>query len=330
MADPQVTPARDTTGLRARLKDVRVMTAPRPWLLALLALGPALAGCLAGQETGSCQVENVLPVAWHQPGLYEAVPIDDPVNGWTFEQDEPEPGLPFQSGAWDDAVGYQGYALTRVTWSSDIAPEPVSDGPRVGSMDRFELSRDGRLTATLPGNVTQAQAREAFMTFTGSVTEAGQDQRERWLEAFMEPPSPSGPRVGDPHDQAATRHQVHLDAPLTTDALVGDPPVPGQPQRVTDPGAAEITYGDWIFRIEVPERSVPVPPGTRLARSISVDALDRVHVQVWQVPDHGPALQGVLVRLFHEAGLPAPDIATGALAVPDGCQARYELLAQHP
>lgn len=302
----------------------------RVWVLALLAVSPVLTGCLDTDGGPTCQAKNVLPVTWHQPGLYEAVPVDDPVNGWTFEARELEPGLPFHSEAWDAALGHGNHALTRVTWRSGLVDEAAPDGLTVWTMGRFELRPGGILTATLPGNATEAQIRDAFMTFTGSVTEADEDQRHVWLAAFMEEPSPSGPRIGTDRQVDTTRHRVDLDAPLTTDALIGDPPVPGPPEHVSGIGGTEVAYGDWTFQIEVPSKTVPVPPGTRLARGLTVDALDRVHVQVWQVPGDGPSLQGVLARLFQEAGLPDPDIPAGTLVVPDGCQDRYTPLAQGP
>lgn len=304
----------------------------RVWVLALLAVSPVLAGCLGADGAPACPAKNVLPVTWHQPGLYEAVPVDDPVGGWIFEQRELEPGLPFHSEAWEAALGHGNYTLTRVTWTSPLAGTPgsLAQDPTVGSTVRFELGPGGELTATLPGNTTEDRIHDAFMSVTGSVTEADEDRRQRWLTAFMEEAPPSGPRIGIDRQADLTRHRVHLDATLTTDALVGDPPVPGPPEHVADTGRTEVTYGDWSFQIEVPSKTVPVPPGTRLARGMTIDALDRVHVQVWQVPEDATALEGLLARLFQEAGLPGPDIPPGALVVPDGCQDRYTPLAKGP
>lgn len=297
-------------------------------LLALGLLSVGLTGCLADQEGPPCEAENVLPVAWHQPGLYDAIPVDDPADGWAFEQRDPDPGLPFHSETWAAALGPGDASLTRIVWASGFVDDAEPGELSVWALGRFVLTPDRGLSATLPADATIDEVREPFMTVTGSVTEADLEQREAWLERFME--ARSAPTHGLRDGPSLARHLVRLDGPLATDALLGDPGLPDAAQEAMDVGHVRVTRGDWTFHLELPMRSVSVPSGTRLTRAITVDALDRVNVQLWQVPENATALQAVLDRSFQEAALPAPEIPPHSLAVPPGCQARYQPLAQGP
>ncbi len=294
----------------------------------LLALAAAMAGCVATQEAPACEAQNVLPIAWHQVGLYQAVPMADPVDGWRFEQHDPEPGLPFQSKAWDQEVGHRNYTLTRIVWASGLVADPEPGELSVWALGRFVLTPDRGLTATLPVDAAIDEVRGPFMTVTGSVTDADRDQREAWLERFME--ARSTPTHGPPDGPSLARHTVVLEGPLATDGLLGDPPLPNTTQTALDVGHARLTNGDWTFELDLPRRSTGTPPGTRMARTITVDALDRVTVQLWQVPEDATSLQAALERSFEEAGLPAPELRSGSLAVPPACQQRYQPLAQGP
>lgn len=268
--------------------------------VAVMLVLPGLSGCL-GLGGVTCYG---ISSTFHQEGAFDAFPAEDEHEGWSIEWDLQPESLPFENTSLNALIGPERYFLVSVEWQG-----PELDASR-GGAPLFSLSPDGLVEARANERVEEDELIGAFETFIANVSDADEQTRSAWADAFVASPqheSTMRPAGGEPID--LFRYATNVTEPYRFEELVDEQEVPWPVAFAqTSPGGFTRDAGDWTFSIAFPVKHADNQQGSgEHAEQVTVDEFDQVQVLTAQEENDFETTRTLVEENFNELGLPAPE-----------------------
>lgn len=237
----------------------------RVLLLTLLVL---VAGCSSPSQPdgppaggGDGEDQSWKLITWRQPGLHNAFP-DPPEQGGYQVAHHAADGIPVPETSLGGALGP--LALAQLIWRG-----PAQDtGPQ--ARNGFTLDEAGNATALLDASFGEAEAREAFETFTAELTRADQATVDGWFNGFWESRREAG--AGPSQDEASHyAYQVRLDGPWRMGAFIAERNGTEEATLEVNPTSLRLVSGAWEISIERPFKEAALQMTGEATRQLGVN-----------------------------------------------------------
>lgn len=266
-----------------------------PLALSLLLAG-TLAGCLDQWMDTRCPATYTGAV-WTQDGVWESLPEAGIHGAYNVSYHEPE-GFPLDDPEWGSLV------LTEIAW------DPQWEDAPHGSV--FRLGTDERVTITTSPEKADDVLEAGFMEFITQVARVDENQKQQWLQEFLENTSQSDytavmqSQNGDTNEVELVDHAIEIQGPYGFEALYRELLEEHGIEERPDPWADEaVELGPWSFVFEATMmRALNIEES---GRQLNIASSGQTGFQ-WDPPrGAGPeALHAGITRTMMDLGLDGP------------------------